>query len=57
MSKNKRNGVQDLIGLERFTNYGVKTDKAEIVFFAVEPTRTPYEQSISAINRRFCYNK
>jgi predicted AAA+ superfamily ATPase len=38
MTKNKKNGVQDLIGLERFTNYGIKTDKAEIVFFAVEPT-------------------
>ena len=23
----------------------------------VEPTRTPYEQSNSAINRRFCYNE
>ena len=22
-----------------------------------EPTRTPYEQSNSAINRRFCYNQ
>jgi len=55
MAKNKKNGVQDLIGLERFTNYGIKTDKAEIVFFAVEPTRTLYEQSKSAINRRFCY--
>ena len=22
-----------------------------------EPTRTPYEQSKSAINRQFCYNK
>ena len=38
MANNKKNGVQDLIGLERFTNYGIKTDKAEIVFFAVEPT-------------------
>lgn len=38
MAKNRRNGVQDLIGLERFTNYGVKTEKAEIVFFSVEPT-------------------
>ena len=38
MAKNKRTGVQDLIGLERFTNYGVKTEKAEIVFFSVEPT-------------------
>ena len=38
MAKNRRTGVQDLIGLERFTNYGVKTEKAEIVFFSVEPT-------------------
>lgn len=38
MARNKKNGVQDLIGLERFTDYGVKTDRAEIVFFAVEPT-------------------
>ncbi len=34
----KKNGVQALIGLERFTRYGVKTDKAELVLFAVEPT-------------------
>ncbi|ADU21920.1 hypothetical protein [Ruminococcus albus] len=38
MSKKRKNGVQALIGLERFTRYGVKTDKAEIVMFAVEPT-------------------
>ena len=37
MTKNK-NSVQGLIGLERFTKYGVKTDKAEIAFFSVEPT-------------------
>ena len=53
----KRNSVQALIGLERFTRYGVKTEKAEVVLFAVEPSRTPYEQSNSAINRRFCYNE
>lgn len=34
----KKNSVQALIGLERFTRYGVKTDKAELVLFAVEPT-------------------
>jgi hypothetical protein len=34
----KKNGVQGLIGFERFTRFGVKTDKAEIAFFAVEPT-------------------
>ena len=44
MAKNKKNGVQDLIGLERFTNYGVKTDKAEIVFFSVDFTCSSYEQ-------------
>lgn len=37
MTKNK-NGVQGLIGFERFTRFGVKTDKAEIAFFSVEPT-------------------
>jgi len=36
--KKKRNGVQDLIGLERLTNCGIKTDKAEIAYFSVEPT-------------------
>lgn len=34
----KKNGVQGLIGLERFSRYGIKTDKAEITFFSVEPT-------------------
>ena len=34
----KRNSVQALIGLERFTRYGVKTEKAEVVLFVVEPT-------------------
>lgn len=38
MAKRKNNGVQGLIGLERFTRFGVKTDKAEIAFFSVEPT-------------------
>ena len=34
----KKNSVQALIGLERFTRYGVKNDKAELALFAVEPT-------------------
>ena len=38
MTKRKNNGVQGLIGFERFTRFGVKTDKAEIAFFSVEPT-------------------
>ena len=36
--KNNKKSVQELIGLERFTRFGVKTDKAEIAFFSVEPT-------------------
>ncbi len=38
MAKKKKNSVQGLIGFERFTRFGVKTDKAEIAFFIVEPT-------------------
>lgn len=38
MAKRKNNSVQKLIGFENFTKYGVKTDKAEIAFFSVEPT-------------------
>ena len=37
MTKNK-NSVQGLIGFERFSRFGVKTDKAAIAFFSVEPT-------------------
>lgn len=33
-----KNSVQGLIGFERFSRFGVKTDKAEIAFFSVEPT-------------------
>jgi hypothetical protein len=36
--KKSKNSVQGLIGLERFTRFGVKSDKAEIAFFSVEPT-------------------
>lgn len=38
MAKRRNNTVQSLIGFERFTRFGVKTDKAEIAFFSVEPT-------------------
>ena len=34
----KKNSVQKLIGFENFTKYGIKTDRAEIAFFSVEPT-------------------
>jgi len=31
-------------------------DKTTGFIAVIEPTRTPYEQSKSAVNRRFCYN-
>lgn len=34
----KKNGVQQLIGFERFTKYGVRTDRCEFAFFHIEPT-------------------
>ena len=36
--KKRKNSVQNLIGFESFTELGVRTDKAEIAFFSVEPT-------------------
>ena len=41
----------------RFGKYSESNVPQEKLFALREPTRTPYEQSISAINRRFCYNK
>lgn len=38
MAKRRNNAVQSLIGFERFTRFGVKTDKSELAFFSVEPT-------------------
>ncbi len=32
--KNNKNSVQGLIGLERFSKYGVKTDKLKLRFSA-----------------------
>ena len=39
MSKKKRKkSLQNLIGFESFTKYGVRTDRNEFVFYHVEPT-------------------
>ena len=43
----KKNSVQSLIGFERFTNYGIRTDKAEIAFFSVEPTNISVLSAVS----------
>ena len=51
MTKNK-NSVQGLIGFERFSRFGVKTDKAEIAFFSVEPTNISVEKQIGRASCR-----
>ncbi len=43
----KKNSVQSLIGFEGFTNYGIRTDKAEIAFFSVEPTNISVLSAVS----------
>lgn len=37
MRRNRKNSVQRLIGFERFTRYGVRTNRADFVFFRIEP--------------------
>ena len=36
--KRKGSSVQDLIGIKTFTKYGIKTNKAELLFYLVAPT-------------------
>lgn len=36
--KRKGSSVQDLIGIKTFTKYGLKTNKAELLFYLVSPT-------------------
>ena len=35
--KSKKNSVQELMGVRRFTQYGLQTDAGELVFFRVAP--------------------
>lgn len=37
-SKNKRNTTRDLIGIKGFTEYGLSTNKGELLLFTVAPT-------------------
>lgn len=36
--RGKRNSVQELLGIRRFTDYGILTDFGELVFYRVAPT-------------------
>lgn len=38
MSRKKKNSTRSLLGLQGFTNYGVKTTGGELVVFLVQPT-------------------
>ena len=49
--KGKRNSVQELLGIQRFTRYGLLTDLGELVFFRVAPT------NISVLSRVNIENK
>lgn len=49
--KGKRNSVQELLGIQRFTRYGLLTDTGELVFFRVAPT------NISVLSRMNIENK
>lgn len=36
--RNKKNSVQELLGIQWFTKYGLMTDHGELVFFQIAPT-------------------
>ena len=38
MSKKRKNSVQQLLGIKTFTNYGLETNKGELLMFMVAPT-------------------
>ncbi len=50
----KKNSIQSLIGFERFTRFGVKTDRTEIAFFSVEPTNISV-LSVASIDSKIRY--
>ena len=38
VSRGKKNSVQELLGIQHFTKYGLMTDHGELVFFQIAPT-------------------
>lgn len=45
--KGKRNSVQELLGIQHFTSYGLMTDYGELVFFRVAPTNISVLSSVN----------
>ena len=37
-SRGKKNSVQELLGIQHFTRYGLMTEHGELVFFQIAPT-------------------
>lgn len=49
--KKKGYSVQDLIGVTKFTQYGVETNRGELVFYAIAPTNISVLSSINIENK------
>ena len=48
--KRKKNGisVQELLGIQRFTRYGLLTDDGELIFFEVQPVNLAVLSEVNA---------
>lgn len=49
--KKKGYSVQDLIGVTKFTQYGVETNRGELVFYAIAPTNISVLSSVNIENK------
>lgn len=49
--KKKGYSVQDLIGITKFTQYGVETNRGELVFYAIAPTNISVLSSVNIENK------
>lgn len=49
--KKKGHSVQDLIGVTKFTQYGVETNRGELVFYAIAPTNISVLSSVNIENK------
>lgn len=47
----KRNSVQELLGIQHFTDYGLMTDAGELVFFRVAPTNISVLSSVNIAHK------
>ena len=57
LGKKKDESVQELIGFERFTQYGVMVRKHELLYFIVQPCNPELQLSCTDANECFDSNK